>query len=68
MPERTIYQCGICNIRRYFYYRRIVVVLRRKECEKCRYRKTCPYFKVKTRKGVCPTCTRKAKHCGMIKI
>lgn len=68
MFDRTIFECGMCSVRRYFYYRRKIVILRKKECEGCQFWKTCPYFKVKTKRGVCPECTRRAKLCGMKKI
>jgi len=68
MLDRTIFECGMCLVRRYFYYRQKVVILRKKECGECRFRKTCPYFIVKAKRGVCPECTRRAKLCGLKKI
>jgi hypothetical protein len=67
MLDRTIYFCGMCQ-RRYFYYRRQIVILRIKECGSCRYKQTCPYFKVKAEKGLDPECFRKAKNCGLKRI
>jgi len=68
MLDRMIHQCGMCQ-RRYFYYRRSVVILRKKECDPCRYRKTCPYFEVRIRRGgLDPECSRKARLLGLKKF
>lgn len=61
MLDRIIYECAICRERRYFYYLRRLVILRKEECGPCRYRRDCPYFKVRPKRGLDPKCLRKAR-------